>query len=254
MKFMELDIQRFAVFNLDVRFHSNFGTDSIVEQHIDSSAQTLNTNVFTRDGYIFTNWNSKADGTGVSLNDGVSGKDIWSVYKDDTETTDEFNSGTINIYAQWTEDISNKYVTFGGLKRYDEKIKDYIAVNSSKTELLSNYVTATGNSGSGNTEYSLNLDKILDEEFSGKLYNNVSGTVGYEGNSYYLLNADFIEIICIKTSDNGHSVVIYNGYRNKISIELNSSRDVTAGYYVGLNDYVESGNPELITNGNVPVV
>ena len=248
MKFMELDIQRFATFSLVVTFNSNTGTGTMSSQIGTSRDDILDTNTFTKEGYIFNGWNTSADGTGISIQEGITLGEVSDL------TIDIRGNEDLTLYAQWTEDNSNKYVTFGGLKRYDEKIKDYIAVNSSKIELLSNYVTTVGgSSGSGNTDYSLNLDKILEEEFSGKLYNNVNGTVGYEGNSYYLLNADFIEIICVKTSDNGHLVVIYNGYRNKISINLSSSGDVVGGYYVGLNNFVEAGNPEPFAATNVPV-
>ena len=47
-------------------------------------------NSFTRDGYEFAGWNTKADGTGIAYDD---------------EATNVGKNGNITLYAQWTKKI-----------------------------------------------------------------------------------------------------------------------------------------------------
>ena len=71
-----------------VVFNPNYSgaTATNSQSFVAGTAQNLATNAFTRDGYIFKEWNTKADGTGTSYTDGAS-------Y---TATAD------ITLYAQWT--------------------------------------------------------------------------------------------------------------------------------------------------------
>ena len=72
-----------------VTFNANGGTGTMAPQTI-SGPTELNPNAFTREGYIFTGWNTKADGTGDSYNDGF-------FFIGDKLTSDT------TFYAQWIE-------------------------------------------------------------------------------------------------------------------------------------------------------
>ena len=55
------------------------------------TAQNLTANAFTRTGYTFAGWNTKADGTGDSYSDQASVNNLTTT-----------NGGTVTLYAQWT--------------------------------------------------------------------------------------------------------------------------------------------------------
>lgn len=55
-------------------------------------SKALTANTFTRTGYTFAGWNTKADGSGTSYADKASVKNLSST-----------NCATINLYAQWTQ-------------------------------------------------------------------------------------------------------------------------------------------------------
>ena len=53
-----------------VKFNTNGGTGTMKSQSIKYNTSTaLNQNTFTRDGYLFNGWNTKADGSGTSYTD-----------------------------------------------------------------------------------------------------------------------------------------------------------------------------------------
>lgn len=90
---------------VNVTFNANGGSGEMdvetVEQNV---ASKLSKNVFTRTGYTFDGWNTKADGTGTSYTDEQSvafGKDV-------------------TLYAKWK---ANKY-TITYLINSDEHIND----------------------------------------------------------------------------------------------------------------------------------
>ncbi|MBR2786699.1 MAG: InlB B-repeat-containing protein [Clostridia bacterium] len=82
-----------------VSFNANGGTGSMASQLIamDSSAN-LRTNTFTREGYLFTGWNTAEDGSGTS-------------YADEASVTNLSNTdgATVTLYAQWREGTLAKY-------------------------------------------------------------------------------------------------------------------------------------------------
>ena len=55
------------------------------------TAKTLPENTFTKTGYVFDGWNTKADGSGTAYTDQVSVNNLTST-----------NGGTVTLYAQWT--------------------------------------------------------------------------------------------------------------------------------------------------------
>ena len=69
-----------------ITYNANGGTGTMENQTIPAnSTETLSKNTFTREGYSFKNWNTKADGTGTA-------------YTDEEEVS---NLGEIILYAQW---------------------------------------------------------------------------------------------------------------------------------------------------------
>jgi len=69
--------------------NNNTGGSTAASTHTYDTAKNLTANGFTRTGYTFKNWNTKADGTGTSYADKASVKNLAT-------------SGTFNLYAQWT--------------------------------------------------------------------------------------------------------------------------------------------------------
>ena len=61
----------------------------------DSTAKPLTENTFTREGYTFLGWNTKADGTGTSYED-----------KAEFSLSDAEAGATITLYAQWIEVVT----------------------------------------------------------------------------------------------------------------------------------------------------
>ena len=75
-----------------VSFNKNggTGTDMIVQKFVYDTAQPLSENAYTRTGYNFKEWTTKADGTGDKFTDKQSVKNL-------SATQDE----VVTIYAQW---------------------------------------------------------------------------------------------------------------------------------------------------------
>ena len=59
--------------------------------HTYDTAKALTANGFTKTGYTFKGWNTKADGSGTSYADKASVKNLSST-----------NGATVTLYAQWT--------------------------------------------------------------------------------------------------------------------------------------------------------
>ena len=75
-----------------VEFNANGGSGSVEsESYQYNEEKALNINSFTRVGYIFKEWNTSSDGSGIKYAD-------QSVVKNLTENNDQ----TITLYAQWT--------------------------------------------------------------------------------------------------------------------------------------------------------
>ena len=74
-----------------VKFDPNSGIGTMDDQKIAYSAsRALTANTFTKYGYTFKGWNTKADGTGTSYTDGADGSKISSIH-----------NAIVTLYAQW---------------------------------------------------------------------------------------------------------------------------------------------------------
>ncbi len=56
----------------------------------------LNKNTFSREGYLFTGWNTESDGSGLGFADE---QEIWNLTADNYDP--DSNKGTVSLYAQW---------------------------------------------------------------------------------------------------------------------------------------------------------
>lgn len=87
----------FALNTYTIKFEANRGTGATGEGSMDDqeftygTAQNLSANAFTKDGYSFVGWNTKANGTGTSYTDEQRVNNL---------TTE--NGAEITLYAQWT--------------------------------------------------------------------------------------------------------------------------------------------------------
>lgn len=75
-----------------IKYNANGGSGSMSDTGATyNTAVTLRNNAFTRTHYTFKNWNTKADGSGVSYNNGASVSNLTATH-----------GGTVTLYAQWT--------------------------------------------------------------------------------------------------------------------------------------------------------
>ena len=74
-----------------VKFNANEGTGTMSNQsHTYGVSKILTANAFTRTGYTFAGWNTKADGTGTKYTDKQSVSNLSST-----------DGGSVTLYAQW---------------------------------------------------------------------------------------------------------------------------------------------------------
>lgn len=75
-----------------VKFNYNGGSGSMSDQKFTyDQAQNLNKNTFKRNGYTFTGWNTKQNGSGTSYSDEAYVQNLTTV-----------SNGEVILYAQWT--------------------------------------------------------------------------------------------------------------------------------------------------------
>ena len=88
-----------------VQFNANGGTGTMgSEVYLYTDNKALTPNAFTRTGYAFNNWNTKADGSGTSYTNGQVVKNLADPGK------------TLVLYAQWTPyTYTIKYDMNGGM-------------------------------------------------------------------------------------------------------------------------------------------
>lgn len=102
-----------------VEFHANGGTGTMAEQiFVYDTAQELDINKFTKEGYTFKGWSTTADGQVVYV-DGASANNL---------TTE--NNGTVTLYAVW------------GVNQYTVTFKDWDG-SVLKTEQVAYHTAAT---------------------------------------------------------------------------------------------------------------
>ena len=166
-----------------ITFNSNGGTKTMTPQELSYNVPTkLNKNTFTREGYTFTGWNTKADGTGTSYTD---------------EQTISISSN-ITLYAQWK---INKYkITFnsnGGTKTMAPQEVSYNASTkiSKNTFERAGYAFTGWNTKADGTGTSYTDEQAISITSNITLYAQwkvpyVINKYGYDKNNNYINNID----------------------------------------------------------------
>lgn len=94
-------------FHYNIHFDSNGGTGTMENQSFiyNSVPIALSKNTFTKEGYIFTGWNTEVDGSGTYYND-----------EEKVSNLSEIDNDTITLYAQYLKIsyINNGSTTFDG--------------------------------------------------------------------------------------------------------------------------------------------
>ena len=119
-----------------VIFYANGGTGDATEQYFTYDIeQNLNGNNFSRTGYSFKEWNTKADGTGTAYADAANVKNLNAA-----------NNGATALYAQWNANTYTvKFDPNGGTGTMANQQMTY----GQATALTENAFTKEGNSFNG---------------------------------------------------------------------------------------------------------
>lgn len=91
---------------MDYSYHM-YNNETIYEGETVTPVTHLTENNYTRVGYVFTGWNTKQDGSGVSFTDKEEIYNLSSSDWNDQSTWTDTDRGTITLYAQWRKSESN---------------------------------------------------------------------------------------------------------------------------------------------------
>ena len=162
-----------------ITFNANSGTGTMsTQQYSYNVSQKINTNTFTKTGYIFTGWNTEPNGSGTSYTD-----------KQNIKLNDD-----ITLYAQWAEyDVSISStpasVDYGiAYLNFQDNIKRKVKIKNNgnvKVKLSINNPTGSGPFGSlsFDNDHELNPGEEYEATLiakSGGTYSDTQGT--YNGN------------------------------------------------------------------------
>ena len=110
--------------------NGNDGGSTASSTHTVDLAKNLTVNGFTKTGYTFIGWNTKADGTGTPYKDQQSVKNL--AYE---------NGATVTLYAQWS---ANKYIVVFNANGGTGKMEDQEMIYDKATALRANTFTRVG--------------------------------------------------------------------------------------------------------------
>jgi uncharacterized repeat protein (TIGR02543 family) len=189
-------------------------------------SQNLKTNTFTKEGFIFNGWNTKADGTGTNYSNGQSVSNLTST-----------NNGTITLYAKWAE---------GGYEIVNyQVVDDYIFIGESTTfNSYKNHFNFSSNS------YSIKIFKGNTELSSTASIPNGSTTKVYLNNVFI---DSYINIVMGDFNENGEVTIadvskLYTYVSNTYSIpeytqiagDYNKNGRITIADVSGLYTYIQN--------------
>ncbi len=147
--------QVYLVTKYTIEYNANGGSGTVNSQtHTYNQTQALATNSFTKTGYHFAGWNTKADGTGASYS---AGQNVTNLTKD--------KNGKITLYAQWAP---NTYtVRFNGNGSTSGSMTDQAFTYDKEQALNANQFARSGytftgwtaDQGGSGTKYS-NTQKV----------------------------------------------------------------------------------------------
>ena len=138
-----------------VTFNANGGTGTMATLKVRKNAETpLTANAFEKEGYVFTGWNTAADGSGTAYADKSSAK---------------FESDT-TLYAQWLQEVTITFDKNGGTGVMPvQKVGKGLATNldANKFSHTDRYFAGWSSTAAGSVEYAdkasvtLTADKTL---------------------------------------------------------------------------------------------
>ena len=99
----------------DVEYNANTGTGTAPASHtniIYNQEITIAANTFTKTGYHFTGWNTKADGSGTPYNENQTASNLLTV------------AGTVTLYAQWAPNTYTLTYNYNYPAGYDARTED----------------------------------------------------------------------------------------------------------------------------------
>ena len=100
---------------MDYSYHM-YNNEIIYEGETVTPVTHLTENNYTRVGYVFTGWNTKQDGSGVSFTDKEEIYNLSSSDWNDQSTWTDTDRGTITLYAQWRKSESTLVIDANGGK------------------------------------------------------------------------------------------------------------------------------------------
>ncbi len=222
----------FRAHTYTIKFNGNGGSGSMGEHTCTyDKAWNLTANAFTRTGYTFAGWNTKANGTGTSYTDKKSVKNLTST-----------DGATINLYAQWT---ANTYkVRFNGNgnsggSMSDQTMTCHQAANLTANTFTRSY-TVTYNADGGNYTKSsetatYTFDGWAESATGAKKYNNQASVT----NLSYTKDS----IVNLYAKWTGGTITLDKATKDGKVFE---------GWYLGNTDeYVGSKNTNYNPTGNV---
>lgn len=98
---------------MDYSYHM-YNNETIYEGETVTPVTHLTENNYTRVGYVFTGWNTKQDGSGVSFTDKEEIYNLSSSDWNDQSTWTDTDRGTITLYAQWRKSESTLVIDANG--------------------------------------------------------------------------------------------------------------------------------------------
>lgn len=218
-----------------ITFYANNGSSSLTTQTVSSlTAFNLKANSFSKTGYVFKNWNTKADGSGTSYSD-----------QESIESIEE----NISLYAEWTP-IQYKvtYNANGGVGTMGEQ--NFIYDNSYK--LIKNTFTREDYEFVGwNTQ----------ANGSGTKYKDEASVINmtFRDNEVVTLYAEWKKILPFSIKD--YEVVENTNYINLIAINTNIDKykshfTMKSGYELsidlkGKNVIYTGSKTQILKNGQV---
>ncbi len=118
---------KYTALDYTISFDANGGTGTMEDEVVLSEKYVaLTKNAFTKDGYKFVGWNTKADGTGDAYADGKLVKDLAEVGE------------TVKLYAQWeavAESGASSNLFYTATFKVDDKVVDVVVFFEGDTEL-----------------------------------------------------------------------------------------------------------------------
>ena len=194
-----------SVNTYNVEFNANDGDGSMESlTYVYDQAYTLPRNTFTRTGYSFAGWNTKANGTGTSYEDEAEVKNLTAEA-----------SGTVTLYAQWTINSYNVTLKFtiDGVDATQEQLSQYGVSANLK-------VGATTNSGILSYNQAVNYGTTV--QITGVTYNDQQFEVTYDKTAH-TVGIDGVELT-IELTTIEYQLSIQNGYyyvTNDVTVQFN---------------------------------